>query len=436
MTNNDTNDIDVDADGDFDKGVAQKASFKETWDSNPLLKIGAIVLGGAILIAGFMTFFGGEEDLTKAQFEGATVETVKIAPGKGVSDEEYRKALEEKNRQELEAAQKMQGSFIPQPIDSAQDTGIQIPTLPPGDKANPLDEWRKRAEMKRIEMEERAVVEEAPPPDIVPLVQPVRPQQTMKQDPELARQLSEQMRAIIAAQAPVKADTSVVTEIPSLYTKMVDEQRELEKKLSEAEAKNGSGSSGGSNNNKEKTIVPAGSIVYAQLINELNSDVDGPALAQVLSGPLRGGRALGTFEKQDEYLTLTFNRIVKDGVVYKVDGIALDEDTTLPAHQTDVDHHYWSRIILPAAAAFIKGYASAVAETGTSTTTTAGGGVATEEPEPSAQEEVMKGVESAADTISGVFEENVKKEPTVIVAKGTTMGILFMDSVTTESISN
>ncbi len=437
MTNNEINDIDVDTDGDFDKGVPQKASFKETWDTNPMLKIGAIGLGAVIVIAGYMSFMAGGDDLCKTVVGGGDDVTVKADATEGAPDAVYKQALDEQNKANLDAAAQSGGSYMPQNPSGIQDEGIQVPVVPTNDKTSPLDEWRNRVEATRIEMEEKAVEEDnGLQPEVVPLVTPVRPQATMKQDPAVGQRLAEQMRVIITAQMPAKATKNVITNKLSAYEEYLREIEEQEKLSLQEKANGGDGNLATddtlNSKTKDKVIVAAGSILYAQLLNELNSDVEGPALAAILSGPFRGGRALGTFERKEEYLTLTFDKIIKEGVVYRVDGIALDEDTTLPAHQSDVDHHYWARVILPAAAAFIQGYASAVAETGTETTTTAGGGVATSEPEPDAKEEMLKGVESAAGTISSSMEEESDVEITVVVAKGTTMGILFMDSITTE----
>lgn len=126
-------------------------------------------------------------------------------------------------------------------------------------------------------------------------------------------------------------------------------------------------------------------------------------------------------------------RIIKDGVAYTVNGIALDEKTTLAAHQTDVDYHYFTRVILPAAAKFIEGYGSSIAETGTQSTTTNGGGVVQDQPEPSEKESLYKGVEEASSKVSEILDEGADRPITVKVAKGTTMGILFMDEVSTAS---
>ena len=176
-------------------------------------------------------------------------------------------------------------------------------------------------------------------------------------------------------------------------------------------------------------IVPAGTVTYAQLLTELNSDIKGPALAHVLSGPFAGGRALGSFTLQDEYLVITFERVVKDGQSYAIEAIALDQDTTLAGMQSDVDRHYFSRVILPAAAKFVEGMAGAYAETQTSTTSN-GDTIVQDEEELSTEEEIASGVEEAATKVSEILDENADKPVTVVVKKGTTMGILFVEPVT------
>lgn len=450
--NEDLNDIDVDADmaGDMDQETT-KPSLKEAWQSNPLLKIAAVVLVGAVLVGGYMTLMGGGE--------GAGVETriggvkradgVKITPGQHTSDVEYTEAMKKQNEQMQKEAEKKGQSFMPIPIATAEQEGIASPeAIANQTKTDPLDEWRQKMEAKRLEIEKKAVEEEeqaekAPQPEVVPIVTPVRPQQPLagapgtKQDANASKALMAQMRTIITAQSPVRSSKISVTNVPSSYNQMKLDQQELERLMQEEAAAGGSlsgASDPATGKYKDNLIVPAGSIIYAQLLNDLNSDFPGPALAQVLSGPLAGGRALGSFRVQaEEYLTLSFSRIVKDGVVYSVNGVAIDQETTFSALQSDVDHHYWTRVIIPAAAKFLEGYAAAVAETGTETTTTAGGGVATAEPEPSAKEELYAGINAATADVTEILKEGANKPVTVKVFRGTTMGILFMDSITTAS---
>lgn len=438
MADNNNNDIDIDIEtqDDFDQELSAKPSLKEAWESNPVMKIAALVLGGVILIGGYLTFFGGKDEADNGAIVRAAGVNVKAQVGTEEFDETYKGALEAENQKRADEALKTGSSALPTPIGTPSQSGLAIPEAPEGGQVDPLTAWRAEAEKRRSTAERQIMEEEeAPQPEVVPLVQPVRPAPVAaKADPEAAKRLAAQMRVIIAAQAPAESRASTITEVPSAYVEMKAEQAKLEQQAAQMQA------AGIDPNNPkgeakalEKVIVSAGSILYAQLMNQLNSDLPGPVLVNVLSGPFTGGRAIGRLEVRDEYLVLTFNRVIKDGVVYNVNAIAMDEETTLIGHQSDVDHHYFTRVILPAAAEFVKGYAGAVAETGTNTTTTDGGGVATEEPEPDATEELLAGVEEAGDKVSEILDEQSERPITVHVDKGTTMGILFLDSVTTKS---
>ena len=182
-------------------------------------------------------------------------------------------------------------------------------------------------------------------------------------------------------------------------------------------------------------LVPAGDIEYAQLVLEANSDVDGsPVLAYLASGPLSGSKLLGKFEVKDEYLVLTFNTIVTDGIAQSINAVALDPDTTLPALATDVDHHYLTRIILPAAAAFISGFSGAVGDSGSTTVTVDGGAAVESSLAKDSRQEIFKGLEEAGNKISEIIDDKAKNtDPTVKVAAGTPMGILFLEPVTDEN---
>ncbi len=447
MTNNE-NDVDIDTQEDFDKEPVKSASMKDTWDNNPLLKIGALVVGIVLIAFIYVKFIAGEDEKVNISTMNGAGTDLKNKVGQGIDDEVYRKAIETENAANAKKAAAGGGSAMPLPIGASQGEQLSVPPPTPAAASDPLAEWRQKAEARRLSLESETAPPESEETEVapVPMVTPIRPQATMKLDPAVAKQLTEQMRSIITTQAPKNSTRVRVTKRDSLWVQKVKadkiaEQKRKQQELRDeaAEGKTTYNADGtvsevkGDKIAKEKLIVPAGNIAYAQLLNDLNSDVDGPALAQVMSGPFEGGRAIGDFEKQDEYLTLNFKRIVKDGVSYSINGIALDEDTTLAAHQTDVDHHYFQRIVLPAAAAFLTGYTASVAETGQSTTTTPGGGVATDIPEPDANESIMEGVTQASTVVANILNEGQSRPITVYVKRGTTMGILFLDSVKTSN---
>ena len=433
MADNDA-DVDVDIQDDFEKQAPSKPSLKEAWESNPIMKIAALALGAVVIIGAYTTFIGGEEEQEKSIVRTADLSKVKAIPGQEETDPEYQRAVEEENRQRIEEAKKTGQSVMPTLTGPSAQSGLSLPEIQQPGQTDPLADWRRQAEARRAALEKKVTEDEetAPQAEIVPLVTPVRPQQQQNADPEAAKRLGAQMRTIITAQKPEVSQVVEVTAVQSEWAKMKEAE---EKARAEYEERRRSGVSDASSQADKiaaaKVIVPAGSVLYGQLMNELNSDIPGPVLVQLASGPFSGGRALGTLSVVEEWLTLSFNKVIKDGVVYDVDGIALDEQTTLTGLQTDIDHHYFSRVILPAAAEFIKGYAAAAAETGTTTTTTNGGGVVQDDPEPDTEQELLSGLEEGADAVSTILEENSDRPITIKVARGTTMGILFLESVTT-----
>ena len=172
--------------------------------------------------------------------------------------------------------------------------------------------------------------------------------------------------------------------------------------------------------------MPAGEIAYAQLLIEANSDVPGPILAEIVSGPLAGSRVLGSFQVNRELLTLNFNTIVIDDKSIGISAIAVDPATTSTGMATDVDHHYLQRIILPMAARFIEGMASAAAETGLLEVTVEGDTVSSEQQEASDDQQVAAGIDEAGQELGEILNDIADDlEVTVIVAAGTPMGLLF-----------
>lgn len=454
MTPNDFDDFDKDLDdASFDgeemstgnaEGKPEKASLREAWDNNPMLKLGAVVIGIGLSYGAYAAFFSSDEVAeNRSVVRAGNIGETKVIPGKEGFDKVYRDAVQESNQKIAEKAQQTGESAIPVPIATTKSEDLDIPEAKLSGNDDPLAEWRQRVEQKRkVDVQETIPQEPPMQPEIVPMVQPqpVRQVPVIKVDPQAAKILSVQMRAILAGQAPAEAKRVQITTVDSLF--------EARKKEAAANAAApASGATLGGNpllNNVSatdltqqkadvRTIVPAGNIVYAQLTNELNSDVPGPALAQIMSGPMAGAKAIGEFAVEGEYLVIKFSRLVKDDVVYAVNGIALDENTTLSGQQSDIDRHYFTRILIPAAAEFVKGYASAIAERGTETTVTAGGGAVQSTPDASPKEALYEGLEKAGDTASAVLKRDATRPITVKVFKGTTMGILFMDSVTTES---
>lgn len=381
--------------------------------SNPLVKVGIVVAAVATIIGAIVLFGGKEETQTTSRVREAR--QVTSQPGMEAVSPEMQKALEQKNEEQAQQAARTGESAIPVPITPPQQV-LEVPDMGAGAEEDPLERWRKIQEerQKREAMQARPTA-----PQTDPNAQIVD---------KLAKSMSQQMQTILDAQSIAEPQSEVVTPSDWLEKKAKEREEKLEKAKAEA-AKN--------QNNPTDVVLdiiqPAGTIEYAQLITEANSDVPGPVLAQVMSGPLVGARLLGSFKVQDEYLVLTFGTIVIDGVSYGADVIALDPSSANPGLVTEIDQRYFRRIILPAAAAFIEGMGEAIAESGSTTVSVTGETVVQSEEELDTRQEIFKGVEEASGKVSEILDKDASKvKPLVKVHAGTAIGVLFMQPVTKE----
>ena len=181
--------------------------------------------------------------------------------------------------------------------------------------------------------------------------------------------------------------------------------------------------------------MPAGTIEYAQLITEANTDVPGPVLAKVMTGPFKGAKLIGDFSETYDYLTLNFNTIVLDGLDYSADAVAIDPDTTLPGVVTDINRRYFTRVLLPVAAEFIAGYSNAVSESGITTVTVSGDSVTeTVTNSSGSEQEVASGVATAGSELASIIQEYRNNRPQLLrIRAGTPIGVFFTSAITDEA---
>lgn len=419
MTNNE-NDQEPE---DFEAGAADEADSFDDFDggkgaspfNNPMVKIGAVV-AGVVAIIMVITLFGGEKERgVSSKVRGAR--DVTATPGMEEVSPLMREALEQTNQEAAEKAARTGGSAMPVPINTPS-AKLAVPDLGDDQQEDPLERWRKIQEerQKREAMAQKPRTAEVDP--------------NAKVIDELARAMGQQMQTILEAQQPVAPEFEMIAGADYL-----EQEREKEALKNQEKAAAAAAAAGINQAPILLDIIqPAGTIEYAQLITEANSDAPGPVLAQIMSGPLKGARLLGSFEVQERYLTLSFSTVVVDGVSYTADAIALDPSSANPGIVTEIDQRYFSRIILPAAAAFVEGMGSAIAETGTTSVTVTGETVAQEEEPLDTRQEIFKGIEEAAGKASEIIDEEAGKVQRLVkVHAGTPVGILFMQPVTKNS---
>src|ERR1043166_1840092 len=173
---------------------------------------------------------------------------------------------------------------------------------------------------------------------------------------------------------------------------------------------------------------------YGQMLMEANSDAPGPILAEILSGPFTGGRAIGQFEVTRDYLVIHFTKISYRKHDYNADILAVDPNTTLGALVTEKDSRYFSRVVLPTAAAFLEGFGQALSSPHHPRVNGNGDVLVLDQGRQGIQEGLYRGLSESMGTVGGFFrEEAAATKPLVRVAVGTPMGLFFVNGVTDDN---
>lgn len=397
---------------DFDSD--KKKTLGDLWRDSPPVKIGIIVFGVLVLIFLFSVFGKKEPPPAESLVGGGS--TLSAAPGTEEVSPAYVDAVIEENEARIEEAVREGTSALPTPIEPP----IGRLTVPEEEetKEDPLQRWRRLQEERlERELQQAQMVTKSSAVDDVGLAANSETIQAMSEA------MSGQMTAILERQNKEKKIMSISVTSPDY----------LESLFEQAQAENAEDGEDGSDILEPIVLIPAAEIEYAQLLIEANSDVPGPVLAQLVSGPLSGARMLGNFSVQEDLLTLNFTSAVKDGEVIAINAIALDPATTLPAMATDVDHRYFKRIVLPAAAAFIEGAAQAVSESGRTTITIAGDTTTSDTSESTDKQEIASGIEEVGQTLGEIFDEMGDVKTLVRIRSGTPMAVLFLSPVTIEA---
>ena len=413
--NDDLDDEIIEADEGFDE-FAQKSGIRDVISRSPLAKVAVII--AVIALVGFVAImFSGEKEEEVVSVVGGG-SSVTSAPG---TDQEvapaYIAAVEEQNEVELDKAIAEGTSAIPVPIDTP-DTRLEVPEEEE-ETEDPLHRWRLLQE-ERVERQMKS--READPEPVTVL----DAEQQSEAITSLAESMMQQMESVLSSN----------NELRSFTTRTLIEYDSEDSASNDGNNGNGGGQGGSENQFEEEEeaeiLISAGEIVYGQLLLQANSDVPFTVLAQMVSGPLSGWKLMGKFEVIDDLnlLGIKFKSAVSDeGKTYKVRAVMLNPDNGLAAMRTSVDHRYLRRIVLPMAAEFISGYASAIAESGRTSVTVTGQSVVSAENPTTDKQDVATGVEGAADEISTILEDFGEVPVKIVIDAGTPIGIFFTRSV-------
>lgn len=383
---------------DFEDATVQRAqpprpsmasNLKAAWQGSPLFKMFILVVVVAALAAAAIAIFSSsEKDISPTNVKGAP--TLTEAPG-SKAPPAYVDAVNDASQKRADEALQQGRSALPTPVSGDENkAGL-------GDEADqsqydPLAEFRPNVPQDAVQSQA---------PDAAP-VDPV--------DSDLLGKMQSQMTALFESWRPAGIKNVQVIDPASL--------------LKNVSATTTTGQAAG------RVIISAGSIYYGVLLLEANSDAPGPIMAEVMSGPFTGGRLVGHFEVTREYLVIRFTKLTYRKKDYSIDVLAVDPNTTLGGMVTEKDSRYFTRIVLPSAAAFLEGFGQALSSPSNRVVTDSGNVLVFNESKKGLEDGLYRGISAAAGTVSGFLrDEAAATKPLIRVAAGTPMGLFFVNSV-------
>lgn len=179
----------------------------------------------------------------------------------------------------------------------------------------------------------------------------------------------------------------------------------------------------------ENKVLKAGTILFAVLDTGINSDEQSPILATIVqSGPLKGSKLLGQFQRVDKKVLLNFNTLSVPTMTKSmaINAVAIDPDTARTALASHVDNHYLLRYGTFFASAFLSGLATAIAESGSTTIFQPIGNTTVTNPTTSVGEKGLIALGNVGQQFASTLGQNFQKPPTITVAAGSAVGILLM----------
>lgn len=412
-------------------------NLKELWNSSPMIKLFALMAGVVVLVLAVYTIGGGSDEKNISRMQ-ATPDAAP-PPGGAVSPQ-MDKALQEHDSQRINNAMLEGGSALPTPRGETKDVGNLDGSVDVTTPEDPTLAWQKALEQQgqNTDMTNMATA----PLDQLPTAPPP-PAQPPAPDPrigEMAGKMAQQMEGLMEGWVPKTATVTVFAGSEATINSNSSTQTAANSSVNPAltGAGNGGGTVDGavapiadttSQSPPASILVPAGTVYYGQLLTEANSDVPGAILATIVGGPFAGGRLVGQFRTERNHLVLNFTKMVLDDQEFSANILALDPNTTLGGLATEVDGRYMVRYGIPAAVAFLQGFAEAVTQV-EQTVTITGDSVVASQPNLTRKEEIYSGIRDGADVLlQGAEDETSEIKRLVRVAAGTPLGLFFVDSV-------
>jgi intracellular multiplication protein IcmE len=325
----------------------------------------------------------------------------------------YEEELGKADQQRVNAAKNNGGSAIATLRPGTEEQRAPIPLLDPVKEDTPVVETPK--------IDPAPIVVAAPVVPNVPIVAP---------PPAIAQASPENLDALKSYMASIRRANPVAE-----VTTYADMDR-LNQQAQAAQTAPAATPVSATAEETSKVKLPlAGKILYAQMVSRANSDSPGPVLAKIVQGEYAGATLIGSFQKAQDSLIISFDRMTvettRDGEeineTVAIKSVAVSTDYIGTGLATSVDRHMFQKIAIGFTAAFAQGLGEAVSQNGQTTYNTSNGTITTSNDKLDTKEELTAaGGKAVAQTGSILMDEFGRRPTTIIVESGTPIGVLFL----------
>ncbi len=248
---------------------------------------------------------------------------------------------------------------------------------------------------------------------------------------DLAERQQQQMNAQQRAQALAQTQANMTMQSQQLISAWGQHQAQAMTAAPVEQDTNNAAAGNGSSDAVDGKIYKAGTVMYAVLDTSVNSDESTPIMASIVSGPLKGSKLLGSFQRYDKKLMISFNVLNNPNLskTIAINAVAIDPDTARTALSGEVDNHYLLRYGSLFAASFLQGmgqsYQSFQSNSGTIYI-----GDSYNEDAPNATQVALQGLGQVGQSAGTEMKPIFNKAPTIKIGSGTGMGLLLTKDLT------
>lgn len=216
----------------------------------------------------------------------------------------------------------------------------------------------------------------------------------------------------------------------SIYVAPVSQQQSASAPSAATASSAAATAAAASTEQEQVVLIPAGRILSGVLETEVNSDDGGPVLVQVVSGPYKGARLLGSMRLGVDKVVLTFDKMSFKGKTVAVSAVAMEPSVGRTGLADEVDRRWFQKYGMLFLSAFVAGYGEAASQVAEVQNTTDTGTVVAKEKLSSRDRAIVALGKSGTAVGQQMQQLSAQVKTMVKVNQGSPIAILFLNDLT------